>query len=183
MIMRDAVAEGSGNFDHLGFFNVRKPTRPRPSAGGEDCNGLFLNGVDPNLIGFNTGSDGSHQDKALHSTILEHEASIEARLLLTDPTADKPKLTGFHERLSARKNKLLKINEALEERLADEELEAEYVGAAEYNEQAISMLAETRCKIDGLDMGDYTAGDAYRSKEKVIVDEKKFDVETKNDLS
>ncbi|KAH7964504.1 hypothetical protein HPB51_027258 [Rhipicephalus microplus] len=84
----------------------------------------------------------------------------EARSLLSDPTADKPKLTSIYDRLSASKNKLSKINDALEEHLAEQEFEAEYVAAAEYNNKAISMLAEILCNIDGLRDGDSTAAAA-----------------------
>lgn len=84
----------------------------------------------------------------------------EARSLLTDPTADNPKLTGIYDRLSASNSELSKINDALEEHLADEELEAEYVAAAEYNDQAISMLAEIRCRVADLGRGDSTAATA-----------------------
>ncbi|KAH8024860.1 hypothetical protein HPB51_001891 [Rhipicephalus microplus] len=84
----------------------------------------------------------------------------EARSLLSDPTAGKPKLTGIYDRLSASNNELSKINDALEEHVAIEELEAEYVAAAEYNDEAISMLAEIRCKMDGLRHGGSTAAAA-----------------------
>ncbi|XP_075723992.1 uncharacterized protein LOC142766061 [Rhipicephalus microplus] len=84
----------------------------------------------------------------------------EAKSLLSDPTTDKPKLTGIYDRFSASINELSKINDALEEHVADEELEAKYVAAAEYNDEAISMLAEIRCKIDGLRLGDSTAAAA-----------------------
>ncbi|KAH8035916.1 hypothetical protein HPB51_011014 [Rhipicephalus microplus] len=84
----------------------------------------------------------------------------EAMSLLSYPTADKLKLTGIYDRLSANNNELSKINHALEEHITDKELKAEYVAAAEYNDKAISMLAEIRCKIDGLRHGDSTAAAA-----------------------
>ncbi|KAH8039742.1 hypothetical protein HPB51_008580 [Rhipicephalus microplus] len=84
----------------------------------------------------------------------------EARSLLSDPTTNKPKLTGIHDRLSASNNELSKVNDALEEHLVDEELEGKHVVAAEYNDKAISILAEGRCKIDGFRHGDSTAAAA-----------------------
>nr|XP_037291926.1 uncharacterized protein LOC119187905 [Rhipicephalus microplus] len=57
-------------------------------------------------------------------------------------------------------NELSKINDALEEHVADEELEAEYFAAAEYKDEAVRMLAEIRFKIDGLRHGDSTAAAA-----------------------
>ncbi|KAH8036391.1 hypothetical protein HPB51_000173 [Rhipicephalus microplus] len=88
----------------------------------------------------------------------------EARSLLSYPTTDKPKLTGIYDHLSASNNELSKINDALEEHVADEDLEAEYVAAAEYKDKAISMLAEIRCKIDGLRHGDSTAAAAPQNE-------------------
>ncbi|KAH7958666.1 hypothetical protein HPB49_004081 [Dermacentor silvarum] len=87
----------------------------------------------------------------------------EARLLLADPTVDKSKLSGIFDRLSASNNELLKLNDALEEHIADDELEAEYATAAEYIDQAISMLAEIRCKIAALERADSTAETASQN--------------------
>ncbi|KAH7978782.1 hypothetical protein HPB49_006739 [Dermacentor silvarum] len=92
----------------------------------------------------------------------------EARLLLTDPTVDKPKLSGIFDRLYASNNELSKLNDALEEHIADDELEAEYVTAAEYNDQAISMLAEIRCKIDTLEREDSTAETASQNSSPTV---------------
>ncbi|XP_075744110.1 uncharacterized protein LOC142802912 [Rhipicephalus microplus] len=61
---------------------------------------------------------------------------------------------------TASNNELSKINDALEKHVVDEELEAEYVAAAEHNNKATSTLAEIRCKIDGLRHGDSTAAAA-----------------------
>ncbi|KAH7932544.1 hypothetical protein HPB51_029245 [Rhipicephalus microplus] len=77
--------------------------------------------------------------------------------MLTNPTTDKAKHTGIYDHLSACNTELSKINDALEEHLADEELEAEYVAAAEYNDQVVSVLAEIRCKIDGFGCVNSTA--------------------------
>lgn len=72
-------------------------------------------------------------------------------MLLPDSTMDKGKLSGIFDPLFASNDKLLKLNDALEEHITDDELEAEYIiPAAEQNDQAISMFAEIRCKISTL---------------------------------
>ncbi|KAH7974693.1 hypothetical protein HPB49_018167 [Dermacentor silvarum] len=95
--------------------------------------------------------------RAQNTTILQ-----EARLLLTDPTVDKPKLS-LQVYLSASNNELSKLNDALEEHIADDELEAAYVTTAEYNDQAISMLAEILCKFDALGRVNSTAETAAQN--------------------
>ncbi|KAH7937922.1 hypothetical protein HPB49_017603 [Dermacentor silvarum] len=74
-----------------------------------------------------------------------------------------PKRSGIFDLLSASNNELSKLNDALEEHIADDELEGEYVTAAEYNDQAISMLTEIRCKIDALERADSTAETASQN--------------------
>lgn len=51
----------------------------------------------------------------------------EARSLLTDPAVDEAKLTGIYDHLSGTNSELSKLNDALEEHLADDELEADYL--------------------------------------------------------
>ncbi|KAH7974168.1 hypothetical protein HPB49_010891 [Dermacentor silvarum] len=87
----------------------------------------------------------------------------EAWLLLTDITMDKSKHSGIFDRLSASNNERSKLNDAHEEHIADDELEAEYVTAAEYTDQAVSMLPEIRCKIAALERADSTAETASQN--------------------
>ncbi|KAH7973912.1 hypothetical protein HPB49_006926 [Dermacentor silvarum] len=98
----------------------------------------------------------------------EHRILQEARLVLTDPTMDKSKLSGIFDRLSASNNELSKLKDALEEHIADDELEAKYIISAEYNDQAIRMLAEIRCKIAALECADSTAETASQNSSPTV---------------
>lgn len=51
----------------------------------------------------------------------------EAQSLLTDPAMDEAKLTGIYDHLSGTNSELSKLNDALEDHLADDELEADYL--------------------------------------------------------
>ncbi|KAH7954175.1 hypothetical protein HPB49_016117 [Dermacentor silvarum] len=117
-------------------------------------------------IAYTTGEDAYENILALD---LEYEEEVFGVMNpeyddFPDPTVNKPKLSGIYfHRLSASNNEISKLNDALEENTADDELKAEYVTAAEYNDQAISMLAEIRCKIAALERADSTAETAFQN--------------------
>ncbi|KAH6923449.1 hypothetical protein HPB50_001270 [Hyalomma asiaticum] len=74
----------------------------------------------------------------------------EAGTLFNDNT-DIAKLKGIFDRLTSSDLKLSIIYAAIEKHIPVDQLEAEYDTAAEYNDQAIAMLAEMSCQIAALE--------------------------------
>ncbi|KAH6939392.1 hypothetical protein HPB50_017752 [Hyalomma asiaticum] len=75
----------------------------------------------------------------------------EARTLLNDTNTGNAKLKGIFHRLTSNNLELSSIDAAVEEHIPVDELEAGYSIAAEYNDQAIGMLAELRCQVAALE--------------------------------
>ena len=57
----------------------------------------------------------------------------------------------MRDRLSSSNDRLSKIDDEIEEHIPEDELGVEYATAAEYNDEAISMLAELTCRIEALE--------------------------------
>lgn len=76
----------------------------------------------------------------------------DADTILNDPQTDLGRLHAVKDRLSASNIELHRINEDLEPLLPTTELKNEYALVAEYQDHAISVLAELRYKIEHLEI-------------------------------
>ncbi|KAH6924645.1 hypothetical protein HPB50_020925 [Hyalomma asiaticum] len=78
------------------------------------------------------------------------EVIREARFLINTPNVDIPKLEGMRDHLSSSNNRLSKVDDDIEEHIPEDELAVKYASAAEYDDEAIGMLARLTCRIEAL---------------------------------
>lgn len=56
----------------------------------------------------------------------------------------------MRDHLSSSNNRLSKVNDDIEEHIPEDELAVKYASAAEYDDEAIGMLARLTCRIEAL---------------------------------